>query len=420
MAGPLSGVVVLDFTRAVAGAFCTRLLCDMGARVVKIEPPQMGDMTRMMTFDDPIAAKYLLPTISPMFIHSNAGKEAICADLKRPEAIDAIKRMVPKVDVVVENFTPHVMPGLGLGYDELAKLRPDLVMCSVSGFGQEGPLANHVSNDAVGQAMAGMAWLSGKPDGYPVEAGNGIADSITATTAAMAIVSALFYRQQTGEGQYIDVSLMDTVMSVDCNAHPVVAATRGKWTVERDEKGNFLAAPWGVFEGPEGRFFAMLSAWDRLCNLMGRPELIADPRYATNQDRLRNRAEVQEIVEGFLKGFATAEEAFEALREARIAAGPVLSPNEAQTHPQVEGRALVRDIEYPGGTVVPSMATAPRFSKTPIDVGRAPFIGEHNRAVLAELAGLDEAAIERLHADEVFYEDVTVPHLVRASDIEGG
>lgn len=404
MSGPLAGITVLDFTRAVAGAFCTRLLCDMGARVIKVEPPEMGDMTRMMTFDDPIVGKYLLPTLSPMFIHSNAGKEAICVDLKQPRAIEAMKRLVATVDVVVENFTPHVMPGLGLGYDDLASLRPGLVMCSISGFGREGPLAEHVSNDAVGQAMSGMAYLSGEADGYPVEAGNGIADSITATTAAMAIVSALFHREKAGEGQHIDISLLDTVMAADCNAHPVVAATHGDWTPVRDPKGNFLAAPWGVFRGPHSSYFAMLSAWDRLCNLMGRPELIDDPRFATNQERIRNRAGVQEVVESFLMSFDTAEAAFDALREAKVAAGPVLSPAEVQAHPQLATRDMVRDVEYPGGVTIPSIATSPRFSRTPVEVGRAPFIGQHNRRVLAE-AGYSPVDIDRLHADGVFYED---------------
>jgi crotonobetainyl-CoA:carnitine CoA-transferase CaiB-like acyl-CoA transferase len=285
-------------------------------------------------------------------------------------------------------------------------------MCSITGFGQTGELADHVSNDAVGQAMGGMAYLSGDPEGYPVEAGNGIADSVTATTAAMAIVAALFHRQQTGEGQYIDVAMLDTVMSVDCNVHPIVAATRGAFEPVRHPTGQVLAAPWGVFRGPGGRYFAMLSDWGRLCRLMGRPELITDARFATNQDRLRNREAVQEIVEAFLQSFEDDEAAFAALREAKIAAGPVLAPAETQDVLVRAGRDMVRDVRYPGMDV-PTVATAPHFSATPIRVGRAPFIGEHNRAILRDLGGYDDDAIDRLHAEGVFYEDVTVHHLVK-------
>ncbi|HXG42388.1 MAG TPA: CaiB/BaiF CoA-transferase family protein [Dehalococcoidia bacterium] len=406
--GPLTGIKVLDFTRAVAGGFTTRLLCDMGARVIKIEAPEVGERIRYAGTDDVRVGRAMVPQMSPMFIHSNAGKESICVDMARPGAVELLKRLVAQVDVVVENFTPHVMRKYGLTYNDLKAVRPDLVMCSITGFGQEGPLADHVAVDASIQAISGMAFLAGEADGYPVLAGNGIADTLSAVMAALAIVSALYHRALTGQGQYIDLSMMQAVLSVDCNATPIYAATRGDYHAQRDIRSHFLLVPWGVFKGPKGRYFAMLADWTRLCQVMGRPELIEDPRFATNEARIKNKDLVHDIIEEFLQGFEDDEAAFQALIEGKVPAAPVLSPWEAIQHPQMQGRGAVRDVPYPGGVTIPTVATPLHFSATPIKVGRAPFVGEHNEKVLTELLGLPQDQIAALYDQGVLFRDPSV------------
>jgi len=413
--GILRGIKVLDFTRAVAGGYCTRILADMGADVVKIEAPGIGDGIRLLP---PFSGeRWALPvSMSPVFIHCNAGKSSIGLDLKRPEAIELVRRLVPLFDVVVENFTPHVMPGLGLAYDDLRALREDLVMCSISGFGAQGPLADAPATDPVGQAMSGMLSLCGDENGYPYQAGNGIADSTTATTAALAIVSALFERLRSGEGQHIDIGMMDTLFSVDCAAAPAYVASHGEYSVPRGGRFHHLACPWGVFKGPQGRYLVLMAAgdlpWERLVRFMGRPDLIDHPDFADMGARLRNKEKVHAILEEYLQGFETAEAAHKALSDALIIVGIVLDPWEAANHPQMATRQMLHEIAYPlVDEPITTIATALHFSKARTRVGRAPFPGEHNRAVLRDRLGLSEEEIARLLASGVLFEHVVVPHL---------
>jgi crotonobetainyl-CoA:carnitine CoA-transferase CaiB-like acyl-CoA transferase len=417
--GALQGIKVLDFTRAVAGGYCTRLLADMGAEVIKIEAPEIGDGIRLLP---PFSGEsWSLPvSMSPIFIHCNAGKSSICLDLKRPEAIDLVKRLVPHFDVVVENFTPHVMRSLGLAYQDLRQLREDLVMCSISGFGAEGPLADSPATDPVGQAMSGMLSLCGEEDGYPYQAGNGIADSMTATTAALAVVAAVLDRFRTGEGQHLDIGMMDTLFAVDCAAAPSYVASRGEYSVPRGGRFHHLACPWGVFKGPQGRFLVVMAAgdipWERLVRFMGRPELLEDPDFASMGARLQNQEKVHAVIEEYLQGFETAEAAHKALSDARIIVGQVLDPWEVANHPQLATRDMLHEVDYPlSDRPVTTIGTALHSSKGRAPVGRAPFLGEHNRKVLGEMLGLPEDEIEGLHESGVLYEHVVVPHLADES-----
>ncbi|MFI5398543.1 MAG: CaiB/BaiF CoA transferase family protein [Candidatus Binatia bacterium] len=415
--GVLSGINVLDFGRAVAGGYCTRLLADMGARVIKVEPPFVGDTIRLL---GPFSGESwtMPPSISPIFLHCNAGKESISVNLKESEAIGLIKRLIPQMDVVVENFTPHVMRSYGLAYGDLRQIREDIVMCSISGFGAEGPLADTPATDPVGQAMSGMLSLCGEEDGYPYLAGNAVADSVTATTAAMAIVAALLERFRTGTGQHIDVSMMHTLFAMDCAAAPYYVASRGEHSIPRGGRFHHLACPWGVFKGPQGRYLVVMAAgdipWERLVRFMGRPDLIDDPEFASMDARMKSREKVHEIIERFLQSFETAEAAHKALSDARILVGMVLDPWEVATHPQTVARNMVRAVPHPFAGPVPTIATATRFSANEITVGRAPFIGEHNREVLHEFLGLSDSELDRLHGCGVLFEDVTVAHLEAA------
>ncbi|MBW2291278.1 MAG: CoA transferase [Deltaproteobacteria bacterium] len=417
--GVLRGIKVLDFTRAVAGGYCTRVMQDMGAEVVKIEAPEIGDGIRLLP---PFSGEsWALPaSMSPIFIHCNAGKSSICLDLKKPEAIDLVKRMVPHFDVVVENFTPHVMGSLGLAYDDLKQLREDLIMCSISGFGADGPLADSPATDPVGQAMSGMLSLCGDENGYPYQAGNGIADSTTAMTSALAIVSAILERFRSGEGQHIDVGMMDALFAVDCAAAPSYVASHGEYSVPRGGRFHHLACPWGVFKGPQDSYMVVMAAgdlpWERLVRFMGRPELIEDPDFENMGVRLKNQEKVHEIIEEFLQTFETAEAAHRAFAEARIIVGTVLDPWQAANHPQMASRNMIHEVDYPfSDDPVATIATGLHFSKSKTSIGRAPFLGEHNRQVLREFLGLSEDELKRLHETGVLYEHVIVPHLPDAS-----
>ena len=415
MDGVLRGIKVLDFTRAVAGGYCTRVLRDMGAEVVKIEAPEIGDGIRLLP---PFSGEsWALPaSMSPVFIHCNAGKSSICLDLKKPEAVALVKRMVPHFDVVVENFTPHVMRSFGLAYDDLRLLREDLVMCSISGFGAEGPLADNPATDPVGQAMSGMLSLCGDEDGYPYQAGNGIADSTTAMTSALAIVAALLERFRSGEGQHIDIGMMDALFAVDCAAAPSYVASRGEYSVPRGGRFHHLACPWGVFKGPQDSYLVVMAAgdipWENLVRFMGRPDLITHPDFENMGVRLKNQEKVHDIIEAFLQTFDTVEAAHKALSDARIIAGPVLDPWEAANHPQLAARGMIHEVDYPlADDPVPTIGTGLHFSKSRTSVGRAPFLGEHNREILREYLGLSDENVKHLLDTGVLYEHVVVPHL---------
>jgi CoA:oxalate CoA-transferase len=414
-AGVLRGINVLDFGRVVAGGYCTRLLADMGARVIKIEPPFIGDMIRLL---GPFSGESwsMPPSISPIFLHCNAGKESVSLDLKKPESIELIKRLIPQVDVVVENFTSHVMRSYGLAYDDLRRIREDIVMCSITGFGSQGPLADAPAADGVGQAMSGMLSVTGEENGYPYFAGNGIADTATATTAAMAILAALLGRSRSGTGQHIDISMMHTLFAMDGAAAPSYVASHGEHTIPRGGRFHHLACPWGVFKGPQGRYMVIMmtgaspTPWERLARLMGRPDLIEDPEFAAPEARLRNREKVHEIIEHYLQSFETAEAAYKAIADERIAVGIVLDPWEVATHPQTPPD-MIRAVPHPFVGPVLTIATAPRFSNNPLTVGRAPLLGEHNRTVLREFLRLSDAELDRLHGDGVLFEDDTLAHI---------
>lgn len=411
--GVLNGITVLDFGRVVAGGYCTRLLADMGARVIKIEAPFVGDLIRLL---GPFSGESwsMPPTISPIFLHCNAGKESVSLDLKQPEGIALIKRLIPHVDVVVENFTSHVMRSYGLAYEDLRRIREDIVMCSISGFGSQGPLADAPAADGIGQAMSGMLSVTGEEGGYPCFAGNGIADTAAATTAAMAILAALLERTRGGKGQHIDISMMHTLFAMDGAAAPYYVVSRGEHTIPRGGRFHHLACPWGIFKGPQGRYLVIMmttvTPWERLAHLMGRADMLTDPEYATPEARLKNREKVHEIIEQYLQSFETAEAAYQTIAAERIAVGIVLDPWEVATHPQTPPD-MIRAVPHPFTGPVLTISTAPRFSHGPLTVGRAPLLGEHNRSVIREFLGLPDVELDRLHASGVLFEDDTVAHI---------
>ena len=404
--GLLSGIKVLDFTAAFVGPFCSRIMADMGADVIKIERPVDNQEDRFTPES--------LPTRNGVpFLHLNGGKKSLCIDLKHPEGLEIVRSLVKQADVFVENYTPHVVRSYGLDYPNLYALNPRIIMCSMTGYGQEGFAHNpeHVCTDPVAQAISGLNWITGEPEGAPYTIGGGIGDTITGMTGALAVGYALFHRERTGVGQYIDLSMIESLLFLDSLGMPHTAANHGVPLHHRNGKQNTYTFPLGILKAKEGYISLQApgqganSAWGRLCACMGREDMIDDPRYLTDDDRLLRRDEVVGIIEGWLKGMSDDEAALAVLAEARISSGPVLSQAQIWEHPHYRGRGAFQEISYPELGPIGVVSPPYKFSETPARVrGPAPQLGEHNYEVLTANLGLMTAEVDALAEEGVIYE----------------
>ena len=393
----LEGVRVLDFTQYLAGPSCTRLLAELGADVIKVEHPPEGDPTRNLV---PAQAG-----LSGVFMQQNRGKRSVCLDLRRPEAVDAIRRLVPHIDVVVENATPGVMERRGLGYADLSALNPRLIMASVSGFGQTGAYRHRSCFDFIAQGMAGVMHMTGDPEGPPYFVGIGLGDTNAGVHAFAGIGYALYQRDRTGRGTHLDISMVDALFHMQEYAVAAASISAGGFVPMRQGRHYQPVAPAGTFKGPEGWIviLCMPNQVPGLWAALGRPELARDPRFATQEGRVSHRAELTDLIEAWLAGFATDEAALAVLERHRVPCGPVLSPADAIAHPWFVEQGVVRQVTDPeGGTfAVPGFPI--RFGGVRPDAPLAPAaLGQHTAEVLA-LAGLDEVAARAAmaSADEV-------------------
>ena len=402
----LDGVKVLDFTAAFVGPFCSRIMADMGAEVIKIERP-------MENQDDRFTPESLPTRNGVPYLHLNGGKKSLCVDLKRPQGLEILHSLVKQADVFIENFTPHVVRSYGLDYPSLRLLNPAIIMCSMTGYGQEGFAFNpeHVCTDPIAQAMSGLNWITGERDGAPYTIGGGIGDTITGMAGALAVGYALFHRQRTGVGQYIDISMIESLLFVDSLAMPHVAANGGIPFHYRNGKQNTYTFPMGVLKAREGYISIQApgegpeSAWGRLCACMDRPDLIQDPRYLTDDDRLARGDEVVAIVESWLQSLPDDEAALLVLAEARISSGPVLSQTQIFEHPHFRARGAFQKVEYPELGTIEVVAPPYKFSETPAQVrGPAPQLGEHNYEVLATHLSMSPEEVQALTDQGVLYE----------------
>jgi len=387
----LDGIRVLDFTQYLAGPSITRLMAEMGAEIIKIEQAPGGDPGR------------LLPVLrdgrSGFFVQQNRGKQSLCLDLHSAEAQDLVRRLVAEVDVVVENAGPGVMEKRGFTYDAFKAINPSLVMASVSAFGRVSPLSHKTGYDWIAQAFSGLMDVTGPADGPPHPVGIGICDSNAGVHGFAAIGYALFHRLRTGEGQYIDLSMVDAVYHMhEYNVHGrsvMGDAFQPRRTGEHHE----LIAPFGVFRGPQGYVvIAVLQLqWKGLCAALGRPELEHDPRFADGGTRARNRHELIAIIEAWAAGFPDDAAVVAALDAHRVPAAPVMNPLDTLEHPYFVERGMVREVDDPilGRVQVPGFPF--KFSAQPeVAEATAPLLGEHNEAVLGGLLGLDADAIATL------------------------
>lgn len=394
----LSGIRVLDFSQYVAGPTVTRMMAELGADVLKVEPAPGGDPAR------------LLPLVrdgrSVYYIQQNRGKRSLCIDLRRPEGVDLVRRLAGKVDVVVENYGPGVLERRGLDYASLSREHPGLIMVSISAFGRTGPLSDRVGFDLIAQAFSGLVDMTGDPDGPPSWASVALADGNGGVHAFGAIGYALFHRERTGQGQHIDLSLVDALYHLH-EINVQLYANSGRQQVpKRCGAHHPLLGPYGVYRGPEG-WIALLvleRQWPSLVRALEQPELEHDPRFATPAARGANRKELAAIIEAWMARFPNNQEVLSRLEAQRVPCAPVMSVPDTIDHPHFRAREMVREVPDPllGTVTIPGFPLKfSAFPKLP-DI-QAPLLGQHNEEVLGELLGLDAAACARLTEQGVLH-----------------
>jgi crotonobetainyl-CoA:carnitine CoA-transferase CaiB-like acyl-CoA transferase len=389
-------VRVLDFSRVLAGPYCTMLLGDMGADVIKIEEPTRGDETREW---GPPWAGSADDRMSAYFLCANRNKRSITLNLKSAEGRALARDLARTSQVVVENFKPGTLAGFGLGYDDLAALNPALVYCSITGFGQTGPYREHPGYDFVIQALSGMMSITGPADGEPYKVGVAITDVIAGLYASTAIIAALRHAERTGEGQHLDVALLDTAIAALVNVGS--NALIGGEAPRRYGNAHPNIVPYQTFAASDGEF-ALAVGNDRqfahVCGIIGRPELSADPRYATNPARVQHRdALVAELSQAFAQ--RPAAEWIAALLAAGVPCGAVNSIPAILESEHVAARGLIAAIPLANGTAAPLIRMPVGFSATPPAMPTPPpEHGAHTEAILRDLLALSSADIQRLRA----------------------
>jgi crotonobetainyl-CoA:carnitine CoA-transferase CaiB-like acyl-CoA transferase len=386
----LAGLTVLDFTRVLAGPYCTRLLADLGARVIKVERPGEGDEVRYTVLQlEPDRADQ-----SSYFVRLNVGKRGIAIDLAHPQAREVVWDLVRIADVVVENFSPGVMARYGLDAASLRALRPELVYCSISGFGQTGPLSSMQAYAHLVNAMSGLMDLERGAEAEPRVSYLQAADVLAGAHAFGSICAALLRRARAGQGAYLDVSMLECLVCADDITYTAVLNGAA---VERRSRVGMLVHPVG-----EGHV-AMQTAGaphllPRLASLMGRLEILTDPRFSTPIARRANWPALLEIVCDWLDSFGSVEQAVAALSAARVPHAPMLSPEQVVAHPHMAARSAFPVVDHPGAGRVHVTAAPFHLDGAPIaPAGPAPYrIGEDTRAVLMELLGYTEERVNEL------------------------
>jgi CoA:oxalate CoA-transferase len=390
----LAGYKVLDFTQIVAGPTATKLMAEMGAEVIKAEQAPQGDPSRL----NPVIRKGR----SAYFMQHNLGKQSLCVNLKTEAGRELIRALVPHMDVVVENYSPGVMTRMGFGYDVLKRLNPRLVMCSISALGQNGPLAHVPGYDYIAQAYAGVTEIMGEPEHAPIIPMAALGDVSTGVHALAAIACALLHRERTGEGQYIDVSLLDSYIHMHDFGLQSYSAGKGKFVPTRGGAHHIGIVPCGIFRAAQGYVVIVATLdhqWRGLTRAMGQPELSDDPRFRTHRDRLRHKEILIEKIERWLQALPDRDTALAALERERVPVAPVLTIPEVVRHPHLLERGTVRPVSDPvlGDFVLPGFPF--RFSAIPGPGAlSAPDLGEHNHIVLGRYLGYDEERVAQLTA----------------------
>ncbi|WKA59341.1 CoA transferase [Planococcus shenhongbingii] len=391
----LQGLRVVDLTQVLAGPYCTMVLGDMGADVIKVEKAAGGDDTRKM-------GPYINEE-SYMYMMVNRNKRGMCLDLKAPEGLAVFKELIRTADVVIENYRPGVADKLGIGYEALKAVNPALIYCSISGYGQTGPYSQKGGYDIMAQGLGGFIDMTGEKQGKPVKVGIAINDIAAAQTAIQSIMAAYIHQLKTGEGQYIDVSLVDSGLAWTVWE---AAAYFGKGEVaSRNGTAHRVSAPYQGYETKDGSILVGAGnqkLWEKFClEVVEKPEWLEDPRYETNSKRNDHSEELEQEIETVFAEHS-AEHWLQLLDKSGIPCGPIYSYNQTLADPHINFRQMIQQFEHPVAGTVKTLGFPAKFSETPGQINKpAPTLGQHNEEILQEL-GFSEADIEELKGNKVF------------------
>jgi crotonobetainyl-CoA:carnitine CoA-transferase CaiB-like acyl-CoA transferase len=400
MSGPLKGIRVLDLTRVLAGPWATQMLADFGAEVIKIEKPGEGDDTR--GWGPPFLKNADGSNGDAAYFQSaNRGKQSVCIDMAKPEGAELIKALAQKSDILIENFKVGGLKKYGLDYESLKAANPRLIYCSITGFGQTGPYANRAGYDFMIQGMSGVMSITGEPDGEPMKMGVAFSDVFAGLHAVIGIQAALFHRERTGQGQYIDISLLDSQVSVLANQ--ALNYLVGGKVPQRLGNAHPNIVPYQTFETADGHIIMAVGndrQYAEYCKIIGAPDLASAP-YDTNRGRVENRAVLVPLLAPLMKKRTTLEwvAAFES---AAVPCGPINTIDQMFANEQVLARGLQIGMTREDGVLVPGVANPVVFGKTPIEYGTpSPKLGDCTAAVLIRMLGLDLSEIDKLKSSKV-------------------
>jgi glutaryl-CoA transferase len=406
VAGPLQGIRVLDLSRILAGPWCTQVLADLGAEVIKIEKPGAGDDTRHW------GPPWLRDTAgretreSAYYLSSNRGKQSVTLDIGRPEGRAVVERLAARSDVFIENFKTGDLAGKGLGYGQIRAINPRVIYCSITGFGQTGPRARQAGYDYLVQGMGGLMSVTGVPDGEPgagpLRVGVAVGDLSTGLYAAIGILAALHHRNASGVGQYIDLALLDTVVGMMANQVQNYFVGGEAPTRTGAEHPNL--APYRTFATSDGHIIIAVGndgQFRKLCSVLGVAPLADEPRFRTNAQRVHNRSALARIIESKTSAW-TLGALVDALGTVDVPSGPINALDQVFDDPQVKHRELQVHLPHPLSGQVAAVRSPLNFSATPASYERAPpLLGQHTEEVLMRVAGLSSEDVARLRAAQV-------------------
>ncbi len=401
MPGALSHIRVLDLSRVLAGPWCSQHLADLGAEVIKIERPGIGDETRAWGPPYLKDADGIDTSEAGYYLSCNRGKKSLTLDISTKEGQDIVRKLAAKSDVVLENYKVGQLKKYGLCYDDLKAINPKIIYCSITGFGQTGPWSHRPGYDFIIQGLGGLMSITGErdelPGGGPQKVGVAVTDLMTGMYSTIAVLAALTHRDRTGIGQYIDMALLD--VSVAMLANMGMNYLTSEQVPKRWGNAHPNVIPYQVFACSDGHIIVEVgndSQFRKFCEALGKSELGTDTRFATNSNRIRNRTELIPLLEPLVKT-RNRDAWVDALEAAGVPCGPINNIDQVFENPQVKARGIKVEIPHKLAGKVPQVASPMRFSETPIEYHAAPpTLGQHNEYVLGELLGMQADAIEGL------------------------